>query len=473
MIIRVILATENDDQRRELKRAVSGPGVVTVGVSGRQRLWRQVSREPGDLILVSRSMVEDRSRLETLCQLPEEPSVVVLSDRSDAREEADFLAAGCEAVLPSYLPCDAIRDALAPILRRRTREVEDRLRADWLVGAEPRLSDFVSQSRSMRAFMSVVNRVVPSDVSLLILGETGVGKERLARAIHAEGPRSGGPFVPVNCGALPESLMESELFGHERGAFTGAVRDRRGLFEMAHNGTVFLDEVAELQPHLQVKLLRVLQDHEIQRVGSEKAIKVDVRIMAATNRPIIEDVAEGRFRKDLFYRLGVVTLTVPALSERTQDILPLADRYVRHFAQRIDSRITGIDDEARGALLAYPWPGNVRELVNVIERAVILCDGDVIGTGDLPDTVRQHAPHAAHVPGTTQCVMSSLVTEHAGKPLRQARQAVARAFERKYLENLLHQTDGRVGETAKRAGLGPRALYEKMKACGLRKEDFR
>ncbi|MCA8944012.1 MAG: sigma 54-interacting transcriptional regulator, partial [Planctomycetes bacterium] len=255
--------------------------------------------------------------------------------------------------------------------------------------ASPSLADFLTRSPRMRAFVDIVRRVVDVDTSLLITGPTGVGKERLARAIHAEGPRSDQPFVAVNCGALPESLLESELFGHEKGAFTGADRARKGQFELASGGIIFLDEIGEMPTHLQVKLLTVLQRHEVTPIGGQQPIAVDVRVIAATNRDLHAEVERGKFREDLFYRLNVLPLEIPALSTRPDDIVDLAGRFIAHFREAMpESRVESISDDAVGALMRYAWPGNIRELINVIERAMVLGRTRAIGLADLPPAIR-------------------------------------------------------------------------------------
>ena len=246
----------------------------------------------------------------------------------------------------------------------------------------------------MQRFLALARRVVASDSALLILGETGVGKERVARAIHAESPRAAGPFLAVNCGALAESLLESELFGHEEGAFTGATRAHRGYFEIAHRGTIFLDEIGEMPRHVQVKLLRVLEDRHVLRVGGERPVKVDVRVMAATNRDLEADLASKRFRSDLYYRLAVVTLTLPSLRERREDIRPLVRHYVEYFRALLGRPVTGVSDQAMAALSAYDWPGNVRELINVMERAVLLAHGATLSEADLPPGIVSRAAKA-------------------------------------------------------------------------------
>lgn len=245
-------------------------------------------------------------------------------------------------------------------------------------------------SRAMHEVLRIASQVAKYDSTVLIIGESGVGKERLAQFIHKASPRSAGPFVPVNCGAITDTLFESELFGHARGAFTGALQDHPGLFEAAHGGTLLLDEVGEVPPSLQVKLLRVLQDHEVRRVGENRQRPVNVRVIAATNRNLAEEVAERRFRRDLFYRLRVVEIVVPPLRERPEDIQSLAEALLDKVARQMHRKIVGYTPAALERILRYPWPGNVRELENAVERACALALHDVIDMDDLPAEVRGH-----------------------------------------------------------------------------------
>ena len=245
-------------------------------------------------------------------------------------------------------------------------------------------------SAAMRRLVSIAARVADVDSTVLIIGESGVGKERLARYIHSSSPRAAGPFIPVNCGALPDTLFESELFGHARGAFTGALHERPGLFEAAQGGTLLLDEVGEVPLPMQVKLLRVLQEHQVRRVGENRERRVDARIIAATNRDLAEEVAERRFRRDLFYRLRVVELQVPPLRERLEDLRGLALTLLTRVAVRLKRPITGYTADALDRMLRYPWPGNVRELENAVERACALATSALIDVDDLPDDVRHH-----------------------------------------------------------------------------------
>jgi formate hydrogenlyase transcriptional activator len=251
------------------------------------------------------------------------------------------------------------------------------------LGSLPDLAGIIGASASLSEVMERVACVAPTRATVLITGETGTGKELIARAIHAASPRARRPLVKVNCAVLPEGLLASELFGHERGAFTGALERRKGRFELASGGTIFLDEIGELSPAVQVALLRVLQEGEFERVGGTETLKTDVRVIAATNCNLDEAVRDGSFRNDLLFRLNVVPITVPPLRERGSDIRLIAEHYASHYASRLGKRITGLSPRALLALEAYPWPGNVRELRNVVERAVILACGELLQPGDL------------------------------------------------------------------------------------------
>lgn len=476
MIVRTIIAIDKPKLQKQLQKLISQHDVILDVIKGKTHLLERISRESNDLIIISQSLIPEPflGTINLLRQLPDSPGVVVMSDRENSEDRAQFLAAGCDAVLYSGLSTMRLQGVIATIVERRSKILRDGL-ATRRILAQPRLTDFVSSSPAMQMFMNIVSRVVPSDVPLLVLGETGVGKERLARAIHSESSRSKGPFITVNCGALPETLLESELFGHEEGAFTGAVRSRRGWFELAHSGTIFLDEIGELPNHLQVKLLHVLQEHEITRVGSEKSFAVNVRVIAATNRDLEEEVASLRFRKDLYYRLSVVALTIPPLRNRREDIPVLIDSYINYLRSRIGRDVFGITHEALQALCRYSWPGNVRELINVIERAMLLCNDDKISLADLPESIsgESELEHPQFSLSSITQEADFFSGEWLQKPLHEVRKDILERFEHTYLAGLLQLTGGRIGETAKRAGIQPRSLFDKMKRLGLRKEEFR
>jgi DNA-binding NtrC family response regulator len=304
----------------------------------------------------------------------------------------------------------------------------------------------IARSASMRHLMDLARRVARVDSTVLITGESGSGKERIARMVHDASDRAAGPFTAFNCGAITETLLESELFGHARGAFTGATQDRPGLFEAAEGGTLLLDEVGDVSPAMQVKLLRALQEREVRRVGENRTRQVDVRILAATNRDLSLAVSGGSFRQDLYYRLKVIELRVPPLRERKEDILPLARGLLASAAQRMKRAVPGISREASEQLLRFSWPGNVRELENVMERAVALARGANVELDDLPVEVRQVAPLPVAPGGTV-------------RPLE--------AIEKEYILSALAQNDGHQARTAEQLQIGSATLYRKLKSYGL------
>jgi DNA-binding NtrC family response regulator len=471
LLLYILTAIEESGLAEQLCELLRQEDVIVEPVGEPEAFWEDAEKKTFDLLLVSRELVTSGvlERIDDLLASSDAPAIVVLTEYEDDKDRAELIAAGCEAVLNVGLPAEKLAEAIEAILDRRRGATTGIISVPKTqIYAE--IGDFVTRSDAMGSFVRVLPRVARSSSSVLILGETGVGKERLAHVLHAESPRSEGPFIAVHCGALPESLMESELFGHEQGAFTGATKARRGCFELAHQGTLFLDEIGEMPSHLQSKLLRVLENREIRRVGGEKYMVVDVRVIAATNRDLQAEVKAGEFRRDLYYRLNVVSLTIPPLRERVEDIPELVDNYIEHLAPRIGCDVSGIADEALEALCDYTWPGNVRELINIIERAMLLCESDTITTDDLPRSIA--APKGLSVQELSQ-EAEPFSDEWLHKPLKKARQDVLERFERSYLTSLLSATNGRVGEAANQAGIDSRTLFDKMRQYGLRKEDFR
>ncbi|MBK5295634.1 MAG: sigma-54-dependent Fis family transcriptional regulator [Vicinamibacteria bacterium] len=299
-----------------------------------------------------------------------------------------------------YLTKPFSRDQLRASVRKALEVAELRSENRQLrqvVSERFSFANMIAGSRAMRAVSDTASRVAQTDTTVLLAGESGTGKELLARAIHFNSARARGAFVTVNCAAIPEQLLESELFGHRRGSFTGAVADKRGKFEMANGGTVFLDEIGDLAPILQVKLLRVLQEREIDKVGETRPIKIDVRVLAATNRDLEKMIAGGTFREDLYYRLAVVSIRMPPLRERADDIPLLVDAFVEKHAQRLAHTRPAIQKDVYSAFNLYSWPGNIRELENVVERALVLDKDGVIGLDDLPDRLRTPAQRIGNV----------------------------------------------------------------------------
>ncbi|GAB6097639.1 sigma-54 dependent transcriptional regulator [Desulfatiferula olefinivorans] len=471
MLIRLVLAIKHKELLDEVTRYFKDVSDVQIkDLSRSKRVWQSLVRSCGDIFIFSDATIPRpvESNIAMLNTLPEKPTTIVLHSNDSAEDHAQLLAAGADAVLYSGISTTSLVEAVDTILESR-RQFSLMDRYDRKGRLKPKIGDFVSNSETMQIFMEEVHQVVTSDSTLLILGETGVGKEHLARAIHADSPRSNGPFVTVNTAALPEQLLESELFGHEQGAFTGAIRARRGAFELAHGGTIFLDEIGDMPLHLQTKLLRVLQDYEIVPIGGEEPIWVDVRIIAATNKDLELEIEKGTFRRDLFYRLSVVTLTIPPLSRRKEDIPAMTRNFITLFRNKIGREVTGISDDAVQVMCRYDWPGNVRELMNVIERAMLLCATDTITVKNLPSSIFKTGMQDANSPLKNFFDTGSWETMTLPEVLKEVQKHV----EQMYLEMILKKTGGRVGEAARLAGIHPRGLYNKMKELGIKKELFK
>jgi transcriptional regulator with GAF, ATPase, and Fis domain len=305
----------------------------------------------------------------------------------------------------------------------------------------------------------IVEKVAATPSTLLITGESGTGKELIAKAVHEHSPRASKPFIRVNCAAIPDTLIESELFGYEKGAFTGAVTSKPGRFELAHTGTLFLDEIGEISTEMQVKLLRAIQESEFERVGGVTTRRVDVRLITATNRDLARDVADGKFRDDLYYRLNVVPIPLPPLRERTQDIPALVGHMLQKYMVRLGKAgIERVADEALELLSRYPWPGNIRELENVVERTLLFCDGPVVRVADLP----------AELTGRIGAATPLAPIPPAGVGLKDAVRLTTQAVEREMIERALAETRGNVTQAARRLEISRKSLQIKMKELGLR-----
>jgi DNA-binding NtrC family response regulator len=322
------------------------------------------------------------------------------------------------------------------------------------IPADDECVPLIGEHALMQEVADMIRKVAQTDATVLILGESGTGKELVARALHARSERADEAFVPVNCGAIPTELLESEMFGHERGAFTGAASPRSGLFQLAHRGTIFLDEVSEMSPALQVKLLRVIQDRAVRPVGGDRLVTVDVRVVAASNRDLAAEVAAGRFREDLFYRLNVIPITMPALRERRSDVALLVRHFLAEHNRRRRARPVSISDEAMLHLREYDWPGNVRELENVIERLAILTEEPVIGPSQLPPAIRAL---------TATRGASRITFAEDGLDL----QAAVEDFQHRLIAEALRRTKGNKQAAARLLGLKRTTLVAKLRRCGM------
>ena len=387
--------------------------------------------------------------LRTVKAISPETEVVLVTAYGTVEAAVSAMKEGAYDFITKPVKRHAIVKSVRQALERASLVAENRaLRAQLaqlahvegdggLVGAAP----------AFRAALDTLRQVAPSSATVLLQGESGTGKELAARLLHDLSPRAGGPFVPVNCAAIPETILESELFGHERGAFTGAAGRKEGRFERAHGGTLFLDEVADMSLAVQVKLLRVLQDGVVERLGGKQPLQVDVRIVAATNRDLAGEVRAGRFREDLFYRLDVVAVRLPPLRERREDVPLLAAVFLRRFAEQNRKAVTGFTPGALQALESYEWPGNVRELQHAVERAVVLTAGAEVDLGDLPEAVRCCAAEPGRGPASTLAIP-------LGTPLEE--------IERMVIRETLRHTRGDKNLAARLLGVAPRTIYRKL-----------
>jgi two-component system, NtrC family, response regulator AtoC len=421
-----------------------------------------------DLVITDLRMpkIDGMELLRRAIALDDELPVVMITAHGTVDNAVEAVKTGAFDYLTKPFDQAEVRAIVRKALRTRDLSAAEASRSESASTEEARYG-IIGRSSSILDLYAVLDRVADTPTTVLITGESGTGKELVARALHENSSRRDKPFIKVNCAAIPKDLMESELFGHERGAFTGAVGSKPGRFELAHDGTLFLDEVGSIPLEMQVKLLRALQESEFERVGGVKTIRVDVRLVAATNSDLKKEIAAGAFREDLYYRLNVVPIRLPSLRERAGDISLLVKHFIEKFNTRLKKSITGADVGAETHLIAYPWPGNIRELENVIERAVLFCDGSVLRAADLPTEIRGVStpiPPAAH---------PSASAKDPGDGLKERVKAAMVRLERELIVKALDQTSGNVTHAARLLKISRKGLQLKMKELGLRERDER
>jgi DNA-binding NtrC family response regulator len=401
---RILVVDDEESARSGLQRLLRQAGYLADAAPSAATALELASEQPPEVV-VTDLMMPDMDGMALCAQLHEldpELPVIVATGVGDVSSAVAAMRAGAADYLIKPVEFDVLVIAIERARERRALRVEtENLRRQLRESASAGLQGLIGASAPMQKIYRVARQVSASRATVLITGESGTGKGELARAIHALSPRATAPFIALHCAAVPESLLESEMFGHEKGSFTGADKRRVGRFEQAHGGTLFLDEIGEISPLVQTRLLRVLQERAFERVGGNETIALDVRVIAATNRDLACAVDAGHFRADLYYRLNVVHMEMPPLRTRGGDILVLANAFLRRFAVDNLKPVEGFDQDARTRLLAGHWPGNVRELENAIERAVVLCEGPQIGADDLPNDERGTAAGQVTVPGST------------------------------------------------------------------------
>jgi DNA-binding NtrC family response regulator len=458
-VTRTILIVDDEPAARYgMRRALEGKYSIVEAESAKAARHAHASGKP-DLVLLDLVMpTEDGiSFLSWLRDSGDETPVLIVSALDSAKTAVEALQAGATDYIVKGFDIEELRTRVANILKLAHLAEENRQFRSELV-AEGQFGRMLGASGSMRRTFEMADRVARTDATVLILGESGTGKDLLAQEIHARSPRASKPFVAVNCAALPEDLIESELFGYERGAFTGAAQQRKGKFELASGGTIFLDEIGDMNPVTQAKVLRALENRKIERLGGSQSIDVDVRVISATHRDLPEEIAAGRFRQDLYYRLRVVTLELPPLRAHKEDIGLLTASFLTQLGAR-HHRMARLSREAIELLRRYDWPGNVRELRNALEGTLVLLAGDEIGAADLPEEIRQGT-------GTLTVSRNSGGDSYLSEAdFREAK----RKFEIAYLKRKLEEHHWNVSKTAAEVGLHRQSLQEKLRELGIQR----
>ncbi len=458
---RILVADDEENMRHMLGVVLTKQGYTVDTVANGAVALETLKQRPYDMVITDFRMPQ-MDGLELLRQIRAariRATVIMITAYGSNDQMTEAMKLGAHDYISKPFRAEEILLVLKKAEARRRASVTPPGEGGGMAGLS---RQFVVVSKAMKDVMAVVERVAKFKTTALVLGDSGTGKEMIARAIHELGDRKNGPFVAVNCGAIPETLLESEFFGHTKGAFTDAVRDKSGLFEEANNGTLFMDEIGELSPVLQVKLLRVLQEEEVRRIGDNQSRKINVRIIAATLKNLDEEAAQGRFREDLYYRLNVLPIRIPPLRARADDILPLAEHFLQKFCGRHGRQLEGFDPSAVSALLAHSWPGNVRELENSVERAVVLAEGKQITSADLP-FARGPGADATRTPGSS-------VAGGVGRPgnvidfgsdlsIPKATEQIEELF----IPQALEQTGGNRALAAKLLGISNRTLLYKLK----------
>ncbi|PIV21860.1 MAG: hypothetical protein COS40_06710 [Deltaproteobacteria bacterium CG03_land_8_20_14_0_80_45_14] len=447
---RIMVIDDEPLMRITVQDALAADGYKVTTAETAEKGLTLLRENPADILITDLKLpdMDGIQVLEEVKTMNPDTQVIMITAYGSIDSAVTAMKAGASDYLTKPFAMDELLLIIKRLLRMRQLEEENislRKRVEERYGLE----GLVGKSPQMLKIYDLIETVSQTDTTVLINGESGTGKELVANAIHFRSLRKNGPFIKVNCAALPETLLESELFGHEKGAFTGALKQRKGRFEMADGGTLFLDEIGDISFGVQVKLLRVLQERQFERVGGNETLSVDVRLICATQRDLKEEIQKGTFREDLYYRLNVVPVILPPLRERREDILLLADHFVDRFSKKMGKEIVGLSKDAKTLLLRYPYPGNIRELENMVERAAALIKGKVIQAEDLPEEIC----------GGETPVRNICEKIRASKPLSSA----TRFFEKEYIQSVLEKTKGKKGQAAEILGISRKTLWEKIK----------
>ncbi|MFY1829867.1 sigma-54-dependent transcriptional regulator [Myxococcus fulvus] len=450
---RILVVDDEDNARKAIATILNEEGYdVAEAADGAEALARVADFSPAVVLTdVRMPKMDGLSLLRGAREQGSDATFVMMTAFASVEMAVEAMKSGADNFLLKPLDADQVLVTLSKALEKRSLRQEAEALRDQVRTRVRRFHDIIGESPQLQGIYDVVRRAASTRATVLILGESGTGKELIAQALHQESPRRDKPFIRVHCAALSESLLESELFGHEKGAFTGAIARKEGRFELADGGTLFLDEIGEISPTVQVKLLRVLQQRELERVGGTQTLKVDVRIVAATHRDLAAEVKAGRFREDLYYRLNVVSVTLPPLRERKSDIPALVNHFLEKYGDSYGKQVRGLAPGTLQALLAHDWPGNIRELENAIERAVVLTQGQELTTDDLPPVLRGPRPS-----GTSQ---GSLIPG-----------ATLAAIEREAILRTLEMVQGSTSRAAEVLGISVRKIQYRLKEYGAQSD---
>ena len=462
----VLIVDDEPNLRKILSAQLSRDGYDVLTAEDGEQGLAQLKEHHIDLVITDLKMPKVDGMTLLKRALEEEPDlpIILITAHGTIDTAVEALKAGAFDFVTKPFDKDEVRQIVSKALKTRELRGADATALGATPSGKGARFGIIGTSAGIAELYAILERVADTPTTAMITGESGTGKELVARALHEHSSRKDKPFIKVNCAAIPKELIESELFGYERGAFTGAVTSKPGRFELANGGTLFLDEIGEIPIEMQVKLLRALQESEFERVGGIKTIHVDVRLVAATNRDLKKLIANGSFREDLYYRLNVVPIRLPALRERTGDIPILVEHFLQKFNERLRKKVEGAETEAMEILVAYPWPGNIRELENVIERAVLFCDTQKLGAGDLPPEIRG-IQAMANVPLPEADLSAALASEGGLK--EHVKVAMSR-LERELVSRALQQTGGNVTHAARLLKISRKGLQLKMKELGLR-----
>lgn len=460
-----------DDERAArfgMKRALAQQNHTLHEAEDGEKAWAMMSENKPDLVFLDLNMpgIKGMELLQRIHeQMADPPQVIVVTAYGSEKIAVEAMKKGAYDYLAKPYEVDELRLITQHAIEQLSLKRENqRLREE--IRLREGFGEMIGESKAMLRIYDIIEKIAPTDVTVLIEGENGTGKELVAREIHRRSQRVNQPFVAMNCAALPENLVESELFGHEKGAFTGAGDQRKGKLEEAHMGTLFLDEIGDMTADTQAKILRVLQERTFERLGGNKCIQVDVRFIAATNKDLQEEIDKANFREDLYYRIKVVDITLPPLREKISDLPTLVHHFLRLFAHKYRKSIDGITAEAIDKMLAYRWPGNVRQLKNVIEKAVVLSTGNMLTIADMPEEIMQLTA------GAKSLHQVSDLLQIGNTSFKDAKRTYVREFERQFITEKLKAYQGNISQTAQALDMPRQSLQQKLKELGISARDI-